>query len=181
MSYSQSLKQAPDLSVSQWFNTKEPITLENLRGKVVVIEAFQMLCPGCVQHGLPLAQRIREHFPAEKVAVLGLHTVFEHHNAMTPISLKAFIHEYRLDFLIGVDEAGINVIPKTMEAYQLRGTPSLIIIGQEGHLLANYFGHISDMQVASEITRLIYRQNVSQTSTTQDDRKSGCDESGCTI
>ncbi len=40
--------QAPDLQVEKWFNTDCDINLADLRGKVVVIEAFQMLCPGCV-------------------------------------------------------------------------------------------------------------------------------------
>ena len=50
---------APELSVSQWFNTDEDITLLGLRGKVVVIEAFQMLCPGCVTHGFARSRRSR--------------------------------------------------------------------------------------------------------------------------
>ena len=117
------MQNAPELMVSQWFNSNEPISLKKLRGKIVVIEAFQMLCPGCVSHGLPQAQKISALFPKDKVIVIGLHTVFEHHNAMTPVSLKAFIHEYQLNFPIGVDEAGDNDIPKTMEAYKLRGHP----------------------------------------------------------
>ena len=44
---------APPLQVAQWFNTKQPLTLEGLRGRVVVLHAFQMLCPGCVQHAVP--------------------------------------------------------------------------------------------------------------------------------
>ena len=39
---------------------------------------------------LPQVQRIFEMFSPEGVAVLGLHTVFEHQAAMTPVSLKAF-------------------------------------------------------------------------------------------
>ena len=50
--------EAPELAVSRWFNTDENPTLAGLRGEVVVIEAFQMLCPGCVSHGIPQAQRI---------------------------------------------------------------------------------------------------------------------------
>ena len=49
---------APALQVEQWFNSPLPITLESLRGKIVVMEAFQMLCPGCVSHGLPQAMRV---------------------------------------------------------------------------------------------------------------------------
>ncbi|MEQ8206410.1 MAG: TlpA family protein disulfide reductase, partial [Woeseia sp.] len=64
--------EAPELRVSAWLNTDAPITLAGLRGSVVVIEAFQMLCPGCVSHGLPQARRIAETFRDEDVVVLGL-------------------------------------------------------------------------------------------------------------
>lgn len=145
---------APELSVSQWFNTDEDITLTSLRGKVVVIEAFQMLCPGCVAHGLPLAQKVQRAFPNEAVAVLGLHSVFEHHDAMKPVSLAAFLHEYRITFPVGVDEAGQGSIPKTMENYQLRGTPSLLLIDKAGVLRANYFGEVSELRLGAEIATL---------------------------
>lgn len=51
----QTLQRAPELDVIQWFNTEEPPTLAGLRGRVVVLHAFQMLCPGCVRSGLPQA------------------------------------------------------------------------------------------------------------------------------
>ena len=46
---------APELQVAQWFNTDAPVTLAGLRGKVVLVDAFQMLCPGCVTHTIPQA------------------------------------------------------------------------------------------------------------------------------
>src|SRR5690606_20834913 len=82
---------APELQVLQWFNTPAPLSLAALRGRVVAIEAFQMLCPGCVSHGLPQARRVRQVFAGDDVAVIGLHTVFEHHAAMTPVALQAFL------------------------------------------------------------------------------------------
>lgn len=66
---------APTLTIERWFNTSQPITTESLRGKVVVMESFQMLCPGCVSHGLPQVSRVYATFPPDKVAVIGLHTV----------------------------------------------------------------------------------------------------------
>lgn len=42
---------APEWDAVGWFNSG-PLTLADLRGRVVVLEAFQMLCPGCVAHGL---------------------------------------------------------------------------------------------------------------------------------
>jgi hypothetical protein len=86
---------APPLQVEHWFNTPRPLTLENLRGRVVAIDAFQMLCPACVAHGLPQATRMHDTFAEEQLAVIGLHTVFEHHEVMQPrAALEAFIHEY---------------------------------------------------------------------------------------
>lgn len=173
---------APELMVSEWFNADADITLSGLRGKVVVIEAFQMLCPGCVSHGLPQAQQIHDLFPKEKVAVLGLHTVFEHHDAMTPVSLKAFIHEYGLRFPIGVDQPGSDAIPKTMEAYAMRGTPTLIIIDQLGRLRANHFGRPADMQVAYEIASLIDFGAALSPREEEENRNDGkCGEDGCEL
>src|SRR3546814_6971685 len=57
---------APELDVVRWFNSA-PLTLAGLRGRVVVIGAFQMLCPGCVSESLPQLRRIHELFPADAV------------------------------------------------------------------------------------------------------------------
>jgi hypothetical protein len=148
---------APELQVSQWFNAREPPSLGALRGRVVVIEAFQMLCPGCVSHGLPLAARIHETFDESDVVVLGLHTVFEHHEAMTPTSLAAFLHEYRIRFPVGVDEPGPGAggLPKTMAAYRMQGTPSLIMVDRRGRLRAQHFGTVADLRVGAEIMMLM--------------------------
>jgi hypothetical protein len=147
---------APPLSVAQWFNADAPITLEALRGRVVVIHAFQMLCPGCVADSLPQAMRIHHSFSDLEVAVLGLHTVFEHHEAMAPRALKAFLHEYRITFPVGVDlPAADSPIPTTMQAYRLKGTPSLIVIDREGGIRLNHFGRIDDLQLGVLLGTLI--------------------------
>ncbi|MEK7423387.1 MAG: redoxin domain-containing protein [Actinomycetota bacterium] len=146
---------APPLEVSKWFNTEAPVSLAELRGRVVAIEAFQMLCPGCVSHGLPQAQRVVDTFGSD-VTVLGLHTVFEHHDAMTPVSLEAFLHEYRIGFPIGVDAHDRpGGTPITMSRYQLRGTPSLVLIDRAGRVRLNGFGHIDDLTVGATLARLI--------------------------
>lgn len=146
---------AAELAVSQWFNTDQDITLASLNGQVVVIEAFQMLCPGCVLHGLPLAQKVERTFASEAVSVLGLHTVFEHHAAMMPVSLAAFLHEYRITFPVGVDSAGAGPVPKTMETFGLRGTPSMLVIDKAGVLRGHHFGEVNEMQLGAEIATLL--------------------------
>lgn len=152
----QPIELAPPLQVSQWLNTGEPISLSSLRGKVVVLHAFQMLCPGCVSHGLPQTSRIRQTFPEVDVAVLGLHTVFEHHDVMTADALRAFIHEYRLSFPIGIDQpAAHGNVPLTMQAYALQGTPSLLLIDRAGRLRLRHFGSLDDLAAGAIIGRLV--------------------------
>ena len=147
---------APELEVDGWLNTPEPLTLAALRGGIVILHAFQMLCPGCVLHGLPQAQALHERLGGHGVTVIGLHTVFEHHAAMTPGALEAFIHEYRLTFPIAVDRPGeAGPIPRTMAAYQLQGTPSLIVIDRHGRIREQAFGRIDDLMLGVRLGQLL--------------------------
>ena len=145
---------APEWRVERWFNHEGDLRLADLRGRVVALEAFQMLCPGCVSHGLPQAQRIRETFSEDDVAVIGLHTVFEHHEAMQPHALEAFLHEYRIRFPVGVDRPTKVGTPETMSLFGLGGTPSLLLFDRVGRLRANHFGSIADMELGAEIASL---------------------------
>jgi peroxiredoxin len=149
---------APPWTTREWFGIDSAVQLTDLRGKVVVLHAFQMLCPACVHHGLPQAQRIHATFAAQDVAVIGLHTVFEHHTAMTPVSLQAFVHEYRIRFPVGVDAPSIdahNPIPVTMQAYGMQGTPSLMLIDRKGRLRQHTFGAVEDLALGAAIATLI--------------------------
>ena len=146
---------APELEVSRWFNTTAPITLAGLRGRVVAVHTFQMLCPGCVSHGLPQASRIASTFAPDKVAVIGLHSVFEHHDAMTPTALRAFLHEYRIRFPVAVDQPGDNgPLPRTMAEWQLEGTPTLVLFDRSGQMRARHFGQVSDLSLGAQIMAL---------------------------
>lgn len=175
---------APEWRVDQWFNAPAPLSLEALRGKVVVLEAFQMLCPGCVSHGLPQAQRIATTFGPDQVAVIGLHTVFEHHAAMTPVSLEAFLHEYRISFPVGVDRPGqLTDIPQTMSAYGMRGTPTLSLIDAQGVLRFQHFGQVSDLRVGAQIAELVIEaQSITHGVPAQiEPIAQACDENGCAL
>lgn len=152
------LRPAPELDVAEWLNTPEPIQLADLRGKVVVVEAFQMLCPGCTQIALPQFARVQEQFSADDVAVIGLHTVFEHHQAQgSRAALEAFLHEYRYTFPVGIDrpdESGRGP-PTTMRAYNMQGTPTLILIDRDGRLRRQAFGHLPELRLGAELMTLV--------------------------
>jgi hypothetical protein len=119
-----------------------------------------MLCPGCVAHGTPQTQRAFDLFKHSDLQVIGLHTVFEHHDAMTAVSLEAFIHEYRLTFPIGVDEAGEGTpIPVTMQRFGMQGTPTSILVGRDGSVVHHGFGQQSDMALGAIIAAELAASN----------------------
>lgn len=149
-----SLTPAPEWSTSAWHGSV-PLTLAGLRGRVVVLETFQMLCPGCVSHALPQAGRLVQTFGGD-LTVIGLHSVFEHHQAMTDTSLEAFIHEYRLPFPVATDahdEHGL--IPQTFARYGMRGTPTTVLVDRAGMLRSQQFGTVDDMALAAAVTQLL--------------------------
>lgn len=149
------LRQVSEWETDGWLNTDRPLSVSALQGKIIVLYAFQMLCPGCVHHCLPQAQRVHDIFAGDSVAVIGLHTVFEHHEAMRRPSLEAFISEYRLTFPVGIDRARGDPIPATMASYNMQGTPTLVLIDGRGRLRKQKFGHEQDIILGAEIQALL--------------------------
>ena len=168
---------APDWKMAHWLNTPSPVTLESLRGRAVLAVAFQMLCPGCVSQGLPQAQRARATFRESDLAVIGLHTVFEHHEAQGSVAaLQAFLHEYRIRFPVGID-AQENGVPVTMRAYDMRGTPTTLLYDRAGQLRMHEFGHVEDMRLGGAIVMAMAGGSVSA----EANAASGgvCEPNGC--
>lgn len=131
-------------------------------------------------------------FNPETVAVVGLHTVFEHHDVMTPAALEVFLHEYRWGFPVGIDEPQGRGLPRTMEAYAMRGTPTLLIFDRTGRLRRHYFGHLDDLVLGAEVMAMVVEddgrkteQRLRQALALPDHRRhahaagESCDDEGC--
>lgn len=150
---------APPWSVSRWFNS-EDLDLPALRGRPVMLHAFQMLCPGCVQHAIPQSLKVAAAFAGTDLAIVGLHTVFEHHAVMGPEALAVYLHENRITYAVGVDayrddDSASNPLPLTMAAYAMQGTPTLCLIDRQGRLRRQQFGLLDDLRLGAEIATLL--------------------------
>ena len=182
-----SASMAPELQASGWLNTPRPLSLAELRGKVIVLHTFQIFCPGCVQIGIPQAQRIYQEFDPDRVAVIGMHTVFEHHSVMGRDALEVFVHEYRLRFPIGIDkyDGQPHGVPLTMRVYQMQGTPTLILIDKSGRIRLHKFGYVSDLTVGFSIGALL-SEEPDESATVQGmpqipAGEGSCDADGCSV
>ena len=138
------------IDANEWNNTDEPLSLASLRGKVVMVCVFQMLCPGCAQLSLPQARKVDATLARENLVVIGLHSVFEHHQVMTPEALRVFAREYRLQFPIAIDRPREgSALPSTMRAWGLEGTPTVLVFGRDGELALRHFGHLEDLSLGA--------------------------------
>lgn len=152
---------APEWTIAEWLNTEGPLSLEGLRGQVVYVSAFQILCRGCVERGIPQAKRVAELFAGTGLAVIGLHTVFEHHEQMGIEALREFLGRHRVTFPVGVDAPAEDggMIPQTMAAYGMQGTPTTLLIDARGRLRRQVFGDHPDLILGAELQALLAEGN----------------------
>src|SRR5215467_15867253 len=67
---------APNLSVSEWVQGR-PTNIDKDTGNVVLVEVFQVNCPGCFIYGIPQAVDMYKKYYNNDLRVLGVATAFE--------------------------------------------------------------------------------------------------------
>jgi thiol-disulfide isomerase/thioredoxin len=67
---------APNLKISEWVQG-DPTNIDAHRGKVVLVEIFQVNCPGCFLYGLPEAIEVYAKYRNDNFTAIGLSTAFE--------------------------------------------------------------------------------------------------------
>jgi hypothetical protein len=86
---------ATDLKVSEWVQGG-PISLKDYLGKVIVVEVFQVNCPGCFIYGIPEAIDTYNKYKNNEVLVVGLATAFEDFDKNTVENLKLLLNENKV-------------------------------------------------------------------------------------
>jgi len=209
---------APELIIDSWVQGT-PTSLQALRGDVILVEVFQVNCPGCFIHALPEVLSFHQHYKNDNFSVIGLATAFEDFSINTLDNLKTMLESnepvgeplrqlskadflengklpYTLPFPIAMDKLIKNTqqttkesieqfilqqlpdflhgdyseqqkqnithkatdylnsktwCPQTFETYQLQGTPSSILIDQQGLLQDVSFGQVNHLKEKIEL------------------------------
>lgn len=80
-------EKAPNFGVSEWVQGA-PTNFDQEKDHIVILEVFQVNCPGCFMNALPEAIEIYNKYKDEGVRVLGLATAFEDFDKNTLDNLK---------------------------------------------------------------------------------------------
>ena len=83
-------KKAPNLKVSDWVQGNNT-NLDQHSGNVVLVEVFQVNCPGCFMYGIPEAIEIFNKYKSKNVSVLGVATAFEDFDKNTLKNLELLV------------------------------------------------------------------------------------------
>jgi len=100
-------EKAPNFGVSEWVQGA-PTNFDQEKDHIVLVEVFQVNCPGCFMHAIPEAINIYNKYKDEGVRVLGIATAFEDFDKNTLDNLKMLV------------ETG-EVVGETKEALSMYG------------------------------------------------------------
>ena len=68
-------EKAPSLKVSKWVQGI-PTNIDKEKDNVVLVEVFQVNCPGCFLYGIPESIEMYNKYHKEGLTVLGVATAF---------------------------------------------------------------------------------------------------------
>jgi len=80
-------EKAPNFGVSEWVQGA-PTNFDQEKDHIVLLEVFQVNCPGCFMNAIPEAIEIYNKYKDEGVRVIGLATAFEDFDKNTLGNLK---------------------------------------------------------------------------------------------
>ncbi len=83
-------KIAPNLKVSKWVQGNDT-NLDQLRDNVILVEVFQVNCPGCFMYGIPEVIEIFNKYKSKGVSILGVATAFEDFDKNTLKNLELLV------------------------------------------------------------------------------------------
>ena len=109
-----------------WLNTDRPITLEELKGKVVLLDFWTFCCINC-HHVFPDLKRLERKYPKELV-VIGVHSK-KFPNEAEAENIRHAVLRHDITHPV-INDAEM----KLFEAYAATGWPHFILIDPEGNL-----------------------------------------------
>jgi len=127
------LTKAPELDGgTAWLNTGKPLSLKDLKGKVVLLDFWTLCCINCI-HIMPDLAKLEKKY-ANELVVIGVHSAkFE--NEKNSESIRKAILRYDLKHPV-VNDAD----QKIWNAYDCSSWPTLVLIDPEGNLLGQTTG-----------------------------------------
>lgn len=140
-------KQAPELIAGQWFNS-EPLTLSELRGRVVYIEFWTFGCSNCI-NTLPTVKRFHATYRDKGLTVIGIQSP-EFDYEKVSANIENALKKRGLEYPILTDNE-----MKNWDSYGVNAWPSIFIIDKKGQIRYEHIGEGAYAEQESVINKLL--------------------------
>ncbi|MCH7856278.1 MAG: thioredoxin family protein [Gemmatimonadetes bacterium] len=147
------IKKAPELvGLASWMNSK-PFLLEELTGKVVLVDFWTYTCINCIRN-IPHIKALYEKYKDNGLVVLGVHTPeFEFEKDVG--NVRESVKEYGVEYPVALDNDYA-----TWNAFENRFWPALYLIDAKGNIRYTHFGEGKYAETEAAIQQLLLEANL---------------------
>jgi thiol-disulfide isomerase/thioredoxin len=139
---------APDFTgISNWFNSK-PLSMADLRGKVVLVDFWTYGCVNCV-NTLPHVTELYAKYRDKGLVVVGVHTP-EFPFERSASNVQAALKRHGITYPVAQDNDS-----KTWDAYSNRYWPAQYIIDQNGKIVFQHEGEGRYDEIDRTVAKLL--------------------------
>jgi len=141
-------RSAPDfVGIERWLNS-EPLTMQALRGKVVLVEFWTFACSNCVRM-LPHVSGWQREYAERGLVVVGVHTPETDFEQMGE-QLERALARHQITYPIAQDNAYA-----TWRAWDNHYWPALYLVDRKGKIAFSHFGEGDTETIEAAIRRLL--------------------------
>jgi thiol-disulfide isomerase/thioredoxin len=133
-----------------WFNVDRPLSLADLKGRMVVLDFWTFCCINCL-HTLPTLQVLEQTFP-DRLVVIGVHSPKFDHECQ-PAAVAAAIDRLGITHPVVHDPHLI-----LWEEYCVQAWPTLVLISPDGHVIGQLAGEPNPELLLKGLSDMMSRQ-----------------------
>jgi thiol-disulfide isomerase/thioredoxin len=143
---------APEFTgITQWLNS-EPLTLQQLRGKVVLVDFWTYTCINCV-NTLPYVKSWNQKYKDQGLTVIGVHTP-EYPFERDTGNVKTALKRLGISYPVAQDNQYA-----TWSAYNNQYWPAFYLIDKKGQIVYTHFGEGDYAQTEAKIQALLAQKS----------------------
>jgi thiol-disulfide isomerase/thioredoxin len=142
---------APEFrNISRWLNS-EPLAMDQLRGKVVLVDFWTYTCINCLNH-LPYVKEWHARYKNQGLVVVGVHTPEFAYEKSTANVQKA-IERLQIKHAVAQDNSY-----GTWSAFQNNYWPAVYLVDKQGRIVYSHFGEGRYAETEKKIQALLSEQ-----------------------
>ncbi|MEH6433784.1 thioredoxin family protein [Massilia sp. DD77] len=143
---------APEFTgINNWLNSP-PLSMQQLRGKVVLVDFWTYTCINCIRT-LPYVKSWHEKYKDKGLVVVGVHTP-EYPFERSTSNVQAAIKRFGIPYAVAQDNRYA-----TWQAYSNQYWPAVYLVDKQGQVVYSHFGEGDYAETEAKIRALLAEAN----------------------